>query len=174
MSDKGKKRAAEWCTFCDMGGHTRDECRVWAACVRDIGLANIAAMTAAYKPPPPPPPHTIETCTNNVYLDKKPAAAHHDASLLAIPPTTSAEGSGSAASTSSVSANFSVAPQGNPGVDSDLLSIFGQVSRSEAMLMLQFLDRTRNEGTGCEGLVEKLAIQDKPGQSKTAQGPHKE
>ncbi|OQD60607.1 hypothetical protein PENPOL_c022G08118 [Penicillium polonicum] len=40
---------------------------------------------------------------------------------------------------SSFTANLSVAPQGNPGVDSDLLSIFGQVSRSEAMLMLQFL-----------------------------------
>ncbi|CAI7583466.1 unnamed protein product, partial [Penicillium viridicatum] len=133
MSDKGKKRAAEWCTFCDMGGHTRDECRVWAACVRDIGLANIAAMMAAYKPPPPKYEysgchftHGLLTkaegprkCTNVVCLDKKkkPAAAgskstanadkkpaaHHDARLLALPPTTSAEGSGSAASTSSVS-----------------------------------------------------------------------
>ncbi|CRL30102.1 unnamed protein product [Penicillium camemberti] len=32
-----------------MGGHTREECRRWAACVRDIGLAKNAAMMAAYK-----------------------------------------------------------------------------------------------------------------------------
>lgn len=55
---------------------------------------------------------------------------------------------------------------GNPGVDSDLPSRFRQVSRSEAMRMLQFLDRIRNEGNACEDLVEKLAIEDGPGQNE--------
>ncbi|KAJ5521500.1 hypothetical protein N7527_005615 [Penicillium freii] len=118
MSDKGKKRAAEWCTFCDMGGHTRDECRVWAAYKKNPAAAGSKSTANAGESFLPPSPlficgDTIETCTNNVYLDKKPPA-HHDASLLALPPTTSTEGSSSAASTSSVSANFSVAPQGNP------------------------------------------------------------
>ncbi|KAJ5202376.1 hypothetical protein N7449_004455 [Penicillium cf. viridicatum] len=63
---------------------------------------------------------------------------------------------------------------GNPGVDSDLLSRFGQVSRCGAMRMLQFLDRIRNEGNACEDLVEKLAIEDEPGQKETTQGPRKE
>lgn len=56
-------------------------------------------------------------------------------------------------------------------MDSDLLSRFGQVSRSEAMRMLQFLDNIRNEGSTGEELVEKLAVEDELGQSETTQGP---
>lgn len=51
-------------------GHAQEECLFWAACVRDIGMANNAAMMAAYKRPdasssprPPLPPTTSVEAT---------------------------------------------------------------------------------------------------------------
>lgn len=42
------------------------------------------------------------------------------------------------------------------------------------MRRLQFLDYIRNEDNTYEDLVEKLAIEDEPGQSETTQAPPKE
>ncbi|CDM37621.1 unnamed protein product [Penicillium roqueforti FM164] len=50
MPDKGKKRVAQWCTFCEIEGHTQEECHRWAACLRDTAMANNISMMAAYKP----------------------------------------------------------------------------------------------------------------------------
>ncbi|KAJ5437225.1 hypothetical protein N7491_003776 [Penicillium cf. griseofulvum] len=50
MPNPGKKRAATWCVFCEIGGHTREECRRWAACLRDTVMATHAAMAKAHKP----------------------------------------------------------------------------------------------------------------------------
>lgn len=61
--------------------------------------------------------------------------------------------------------------QGSPGVDPGLLSRFEHVSRSEAVRMLQFLDKIRNDGSACEDLVGKLAIEDEPGLVETTQSP---
>ncbi|KAJ5521507.1 hypothetical protein N7527_005622 [Penicillium freii] len=73
--------------------------------------------------------------------------------------SSSAEASGPAASPSStLSANPVAAPQGDPGVGSDLLSRFG------------FLDHTRNQDNAYEDLVEKLAIEDEAF-SRSTTGP---
>ncbi|CAI7621919.1 unnamed protein product [Penicillium discolor] len=114
-------------------GHTQEECRLWAACVKDIGLANNAAMMAAYKHPGASP------------LSSPSSSSYHLCGGLwprRLPSST-------------VSANPVAAPQDNPGVGSDLLSRFG------------------NEDNAYEDLVEKLAIEDEPGQSETTQGPRK-
>ncbi|KAJ5699765.1 hypothetical protein N7536_002778 [Penicillium majusculum] len=94
-------------------GHTQEECRLWAACARDIGLSSLSSSS-------------YHLC-GGLWPRRLPS--------------------------STLSANPVAAPQDNPGVGSDLLSRFG------------------NEDNAYEDLVEKLAIEDEPGQSETTQGP---
>ncbi|KAJ5394131.1 uncharacterized protein N7487_011772 [Penicillium crustosum] len=91
-------------------------------------MANNAAMMAAYKRP-------------DASSSPRPP----------LPPTTSVEATAPPPLSNSIAA-----PRDNPGVDSELLSRFG------------------NENNAYEDLAEKLASEDEPDQSETTQGPHKE
>ncbi|OQE13153.1 hypothetical protein PENFLA_c053G03364 [Penicillium flavigenum] len=176
MPDKGKKRAAEWCTFCEMGGHTREECRRWAACQRDTMAGIQMAMEAAYKPQPRVQGQKKARCHyRGGQKVKERKAARDNAPSLSLPPpppTPSAEASGPA-STSSLPMGTNATTQGSPGVEPGLLSRLVQVSQSEAELLVRFLEKIRKEGSTCEGFVENPLVEDEPGQEST-QGPCEE
>ncbi|KAJ5504657.1 hypothetical protein N7463_007531 [Penicillium fimorum] len=200
MPNPGKKRAAEWCTFCEMTGHTREECRRWAACLRDTVTATHAAIMEAHKPSQPKTnpnkkarrhhrggqnrqgmliyPRAIETYTDNVYLDRKPV--HYNAAPVFLPlvlpprpppPTSSADASGRVSSFSTQPMKSPATTEGNPGVNQiNLFSRLGRVSQSEAEFLLRALNEFR-ERSAREDFVEKPVIENQPDQKELTQGP---
>ncbi|KAJ5173945.1 uncharacterized protein N7500_001876, partial [Penicillium coprophilum] len=186
MPNPGKKRAAEWCTFCEMGGHTREECRRWAACLRDTVVATHAAIAEAHKPPQPrtnPNKKTRRGHRGGSNRQDRKFVRHN-----AAPPASPSSSSPSCflcgglwthllqaqmyANLEVIIVNTTTSAQGSPRAGNlDLLLRIGQVSQSEVDFLVQALKEFR-ERSAREDFVEKPLIEDEPYQKEFSQGPN--
>ncbi|KAJ5205594.1 hypothetical protein N7472_002042 [Penicillium cf. griseofulvum] len=167
MPNPGKKRAATWCVFCEIGGHTREECRRWAACLRDTVMATHAAMAKAHKPQSKANPKK-KARRGGKQRDKKRA---HNAAPSSLPPRPPTPASSAGASGPAALLKITATTEGSPGMDQpDLLSRLGQFSQSEVEFLVRALKGFR-ERNSPEDFAGKPLIKDEPSQEEPAQGP---